>query len=234
MERTIGIVPNARNLAWANSQILASDGGSHEVAAAQSSYTAAMAWDDSHETVHRQADQLSPESTSMDIHMDGSSAPVMANSAPSSCAESWGLGNGDRDEIEEDVHWEQGSDDVLTIPKLEPVDDDFNFDDLKSAPITPSVSSGLPPNLQEKQKRPRGRPRKHPLNPVITASKVTKGRSKTGCITCRKRKKKCDEAKPRCMSSYTLTIIPISPFSAPLFTDHHVCRYELREECCRM
>ncbi|KAM0182216.1 hypothetical protein ACHAPF_001103 [Botrytis cinerea] len=31
-------------------------------------------------------------------------------------------------------------------------------------------------------------------------SKVEKGRSKTGCVTCRKRKKKCDEAKPRCMN----------------------------------
>lgn len=47
-------------------------------------------------------------------------------------------------------------------------------------------------------KRPRGRPRKHPVLPEST-NKVTKGRSKTGCITCRKRKKKCDEAKPRCM-----------------------------------
>lgn len=32
------------------------------------------------------------------------------------------------------------------------------------------------------------------------AAKTTKGRSKTGCLTCRKRKKKCDEAKPRCMN----------------------------------
>lgn len=49
-------------------------------------------------------------------------------------------------------------------------------------------------------KRPRGRPRKHPVVPE-SMNKITKGRSKTGCITCRKRKKKCDEAKPRCMSS---------------------------------
>ncbi|OBT93486.1 hypothetical protein VE01_08691 [Pseudogymnoascus verrucosus] len=46
-------------------------------------------------------------------------------------------------------------------------------------------------------KRPRGRPRKHPVVPE-SLNKITKGRSKTGCITCRKRKKKCDEAKPRC------------------------------------
>lgn len=49
-------------------------------------------------------------------------------------------------------------------------------------------------------KRPRGRPRKHPVV-LESTSKVTKGRSKTGCITCRKRKKKCDEMKPRCKLS---------------------------------
>ena len=50
-------------------------------------------------------------------------------------------------------------------------------------------------------KRPRGRPRKHPVL-LEPANKITKGRSKTGCITCRKRKKKCDEAKPRCKFSF--------------------------------
>ena len=48
-------------------------------------------------------------------------------------------------------------------------------------------------------KRPRGRPRKHPLPvPGEATNSLGKGRSKTGCITCRKRKKKCDEAKPGC------------------------------------
>ena len=48
-------------------------------------------------------------------------------------------------------------------------------------------------------KRPRGRPRKHPLPaPGEATSSLGKGRSKTGCITCRKRKKKCDEGKPGC------------------------------------
>lgn len=43
----------------------------------------------------------------------------------------------------------------------------------------------------------RGRPRKHP-----EAKKPQTGhaRSKTGCVTCRKRKKKCDEARPDCMN----------------------------------
>lgn len=48
-------------------------------------------------------------------------------------------------------------------------------------------------------KRPRGRPRKYPLPvPGEATNSPGKGRSKTGCITCRKRKKKCDEAKPGC------------------------------------
>ncbi|KAJ5240159.1 hypothetical protein N7468_004778 [Penicillium chermesinum] len=48
--------------------------------------------------------------------------------------------------------------------------------------------------------RKRGRPRKHPLPSPGGQAKVTKGRSKTGCITCRRRKKKCDEHKPACLN----------------------------------
>ena len=47
-------------------------------------------------------------------------------------------------------------------------------------------------------KRPRGRPRKHPLPSPESQSKIQKGRSKTGCVTCRRRKKKCDETRPQC------------------------------------
>ncbi|KXX78917.1 Transcriptional regulatory protein moc3 [Madurella mycetomatis] len=110
---------------------------------------------------------------------------------------------GDRRDSHNDSSWEHGSDDMLTVPKLEPMDDeDFCMDDLKEAPLTPvaTASSLLQALEQPKPKRPRGRPRKHPLTPNVTTNKITKGRSKTGCLTCRKRKKKCDEAKPRCMN----------------------------------
>ncbi|KAI9752268.1 MAG: hypothetical protein M4579_005692 [Chaenotheca gracillima] len=60
----------------------------------------------------------------------------------------------------------------------------------------PSSSSGP----QAAGKRPRGRPRKHPLPSTEPQSKIAKGRSKTGCITCRRRKKKCDETKPQCQN----------------------------------
>ncbi|KAJ2987661.1 hypothetical protein NUW58_g4380 [Xylaria curta] len=102
---------------------------------------------------------------------------------------------------DEDVDWEHAAGDGSVVPKIEPVEDDsFRMDDVQEAPY-PSIprpdrlSSGQP-----KTKRPRGRPRKHPLTPQVVNSKVAKGRSKTGCITCRKRKKKCDEAKPRCLN----------------------------------
>lgn len=48
-------------------------------------------------------------------------------------------------------------------------------------------------------RRPRGRPRKHPKPEQIVLIKKPMGRSKTGCITCRRRKKKCDERKPTCV-----------------------------------
>ena len=102
------------------------------------------------------------------------------------------------------IAWDEGSDDGLMAPKLEPVDDDdFCMEDLQEAPSPPPALALLSQPLggapeQQPPKRPRGRPRKHPLLPTLTPHKITKGRSKTGCLTCRKRKKKCDEAKPRC------------------------------------
>ncbi|KAI5923002.1 fungal-specific transcription factor domain-containing protein [Camillea tinctor] len=128
----------------------------------------------------------------------------MIHSAASSSAGSWSSSykdSTDADDAEHEVNWERDSDEILTVPKLEPMeDDDFHMDDLKEAPQTPvpERKDALP--VQVKAKRPRGRPRKHPLAPQVATNKVAKGRSKTGCITCRKRKKKCDEAKPRCMN----------------------------------
>ncbi|KAK0611467.1 fungal-specific transcription factor domain-containing protein [Immersiella caudata] len=169
--------------------------------------------------------QLSPISNGMDASSSGadSSASTSSSSAsppdggmvqlppPSVHPEAWALDYAGashlaaitgRNDSQDDIAWEQGSDDILVAPKLEPLDDDdFCMDDLKEAPLTPIPASGhLPTSDQPRVKRPRGRPRKHPLTPNIMANKITKGRSKTGCLTCRKRKKKCDEAKPRCMN----------------------------------
>jgi Fungal Zn(2)-Cys(6) binuclear cluster domain len=60
-------------------------------------------------------------------------------------------------------------------------------------PMSPTMSTAIV------SRRPRGRPRKHPKPEPISISKKPMGRSKTGCITCRRRKKKCDERKPTCM-----------------------------------
>lgn len=84
-----------------------------------------------------------------------------------------------------DVHM---TDEVAT--KIEEFDND---DELRNVPPLPS-----PTGSGEPSKRGRGRPRKNPLPPIGAQQKVTKGRSKTGCITCRRRKKKCDETKPEC------------------------------------
>lgn len=77
-------------------------------------------------------------------------------------------------------------DDVMEIPKVEETEEDL-------VNIRPDVGeTGTPAAVPRK----RGRPRKHPLPVPGNQAKVTKGRSKTGCITCRRRKKKCDETKP--------------------------------------
>ncbi|KAL7274937.1 hypothetical protein RUND412_002142 [Rhizina undulata] len=86
------------------------------------------------------------------------------------------------------------------IAKIEELDDD---DGLGNVPLLQSPTDGSEPSL----KRGRGRPRKHPLPPVGALQKVTKGRSKTGCITCRRRKKKCDEAKPECQNCIKNAVI---------------------------
>lgn len=85
-------------------------------------------------------------------------------------------------------------DDLLVAPKMEPMDSaEIRMKDIKE------LSAARPVAIVGSQaKRPRGRPRKHPKPNPDAVSKVTKGRSKTGCITCRKRKKKCDETKPEC------------------------------------
>ncbi|ETS73530.1 hypothetical protein PFICI_14476 [Pestalotiopsis fici W106-1] len=162
-------------------------------------------------TTRLETGQLSPVSTELEMPAVTASLPHLIHSATSSSHGSWtSYSEGDDadqehdhdldNEHEHDVQWDNHSDDML-IPKLEPTeDDDFHMEDLREAPLTtPRPASGNPAQGL-KTKRPRGRPRKHPLTPHVATNKVAKGRSKTGCITCRKRKKKCDEAKPRCMN----------------------------------
>ncbi|KAI8672233.1 Zn(2)-C6 fungal-type domain-containing protein [Fusarium sp. Ph1] len=190
LEIPFDFASSERDLAWCDSHSMSSE--DQDAMMPQSPSTMEPLWLNS-TAAQMQSGQISPLSAGIDM----SSAPTMIHSAASS-VDSWSTGYGERDDVEMDNTWEQGSDDILTIPKLEPVEDDLNMDDLKAAPLAPAPAE--PSSADPKPKRPRGRPRKHPLTPAVGASKVTKGRSKTGCITCRKRKKKCDEAKPRCMN----------------------------------
>lgn len=158
--------------------------------------------------------------------MDGSessaSALTMITSATSSCTDPWSSSGGFVEEEEDDgeINWDQ-EDDVVVVPKLEPVEDDVDmadFSEVKEPIIPETPSTASTPALT---KRPRGRPRKHPKPSPEAQAKVAKGRSKTGCITCRKRKKKCDEAKPGC--EYYVAV-------AARETNANIARYELRKE----
>lgn len=76
-------------------------------------------------------------------------------------------------------------------PKLEDVDEDQPVDAEDAKPHVNEDGTPVP------VPRKRGRPRKHP---AAEQKKSTHVRSKTGCWTCRRRKKKCDETKPSCMN----------------------------------
>lgn len=83
------------------------------------------------------------------------------------------------------------------VPKIEEPDEDkYNnaqLHALQDAKSPVGVVSLPPP-------RKRGRPRKHPIVDASEFKRTSHARSKTGCGTCRRRKKKCDETKPACMN----------------------------------
>jgi hypothetical protein len=156
--------------------------------------------------------------------MDGSdvsstSAITMVSSATSSNGESWGSSGWVEEEDDGDINWDQ-EDDAEIVPKIEPIDDvDMaDFSDTKESE-TPSSAS-----TPAQAKRPRGRPRKHPKPTAESLAKVAKGRSKTGCITCRRRKKKCDETKPGCK----LHVLVGIGTGARLIIHRHELRKEFR------
>lgn len=84
------------------------------------------------------------------------------------------------------------------LPKLE--ETELCLADVKEeqSPHDTPISPTEPVRIR----RARGRPRIHPPRSPTTLAKQAKARSKTGCTTCRKRKKKCDETKPFCKHAY--------------------------------
>ncbi|KAK0114768.1 hypothetical protein ONS95_014251 [Cadophora gregata] len=157
--------------------------------------------------------QMFEISTSLESRrsMDGSdissaSALTMATSAGSTSTDPWSSsGFVEEEEDGADFNWDE-EEGLLLVPKLEPMEDDVVDMDMSDFPQMSTMQESVPPETPSCNttptlvKRPRGRPRKHPKPTPESLSKVAKGRSKTGCITCRKRKKKCDETKPGCLN----------------------------------
>jgi hypothetical protein len=82
------------------------------------------------------------------------------------------------------------------VPKVE--ETELQLADVKEEPSPEDAP--ISPTEPVRVRRARGRPRIHPPRSPTTLAKQAKARSKTGCTTCRKRKKKCDETKPFCLS----------------------------------
>ena len=84
------------------------------------------------------------------------------------------------------------------VPKIE--EEELTLSSVKTEPFADDTP--ISPTEPVRIRRGRGRPRIYPPRSPTT-SKQAKARSKTGCFTCRKRKKKCDETKPSCKSIHT-------------------------------
>ncbi|KAG5939326.1 hypothetical protein E4U53_007842 [Claviceps sorghi] len=193
-------IATAKDVVWSNNGTISPDDGAWDEAILSSPSSIKSVWKGHTSVEPLPSGQLSPMSSGMSTLMDNSSAPTTTHSAPSSCADSWSNEHGDLEEgtIETVTwnHWKRGGTKSINVPKIEPTDD-VKLNDVTAVRAGLDTTHGI---LEGKQKRPRGRPRKNPATAAVPTSKITKGRSKTGCITCRKRKKKCDEAKPRCMN----------------------------------
>lgn len=89
--------------------------------------------------------------------------------------------------------------DIDVVPKTEDEEETY-IEEIKrvESSESPDIKADGPKRNAANPKRRRGRPKKYPPSSATTLTKVTKGRSKTGCLTCRRRKKKCDEGKPSC------------------------------------
>lgn len=85
------------------------------------------------------------------------------------------------------------SSDITIGPKVEELDDNglATLNGIEEAKPLSAIDAALPPA------RRRGRPKKFPST---ESRKTAHTRSKTGCATCRRRKKRCDERKPGCLA----------------------------------
>lgn len=172
-----------RDIAWSDSHSTDSESGSSPMASQPSAWTTSVT------TARMNAGQLSPISTEFDIpghdRVTGGVLPPMIHSATSSSADSWSTSWSEDMEVEDagqEAHWDHGLEGALAVPKIEPLEDEsFSMENIKEAPQIGEMEQENDVSIPPKVKRPRGRPRKHPIAQPVATSKVAKGRSKTGC-----------------------------------------------------
>ena len=115
-----------------------------------------------------------------------------------------------------DEDYESNNDTVVIKSEASP---EGHIDGIGGYPDSPLVSSG--PVAKRK-----GRPRKNKVASKELKKSTLNERSKTGCMTCRKRKKKCDETKPMCKQQIGWEFVPVS------YLNHH--RFELHQDKLQM
>ncbi|TGZ80137.1 hypothetical protein EX30DRAFT_61584 [Ascodesmis nigricans] len=140
-------------------------------------------------------------STSVSTSSSGeSSSPGALASATSPTFPPWTSADSPPERPPTALQRDESPEEGLVSPKIEDEQQDVDMIAVPQLPMENKPQEVL-------IKRKRGRPPKYPNGPPKPLPKTSRARTKTGCLTCRKRKKKCDEAKPGCENCHKNSVV---------------------------